>query len=107
MSTFQEFPPEALWETKIFTSPPVTPVGNKYFHFLKRVSWGDLYELTTLWKLGTFQERSLCYPNNIHYKLSAGGAKGAVETTPKCTSLNYVLAPQSCPLGLAGFSLVE
>ena len=47
------------------------------------------------------------YPNNIHYKLSAGGAKGAVETTPKCTSLNYVLAPQSCPLGLAGFSLVE
>ena len=88
-------------------------MGNEYFHFLKRVSWGDLYKLTTLWKLSTFEERCVClfvtfYPNNIHYKLSAGGAKGAVETTPKCTSLNYVLAPQSCPLGLASFiSLVE
>ena len=37
-------------------------------------------------------------------ELSAGGAMGDVENTPKCTCLNCIpgLAPRSCLLGLAG-----
>ena len=32
------------------------------------------------------------------------GAKRDVENTPKCAPLKYILAPRSCPLGLAAFN---